>query len=253
MDKTAQGEAHHIVSKYDEELQTLTSHVLRMGGLAESLLSQAVETVVRRDSAMAMQVIERDHQIDELETEIEAECTRLLALRQPMAVDLRAILTASKLAGDIERIGDYAKNLAKRSLALTQSAPVGAVHGIPRLAAMVQDMINEVLDAYANRDADKAVAVWRRDAAVDQLYDSLFRELLTYMMEDARTITSCTHLMFMAKNIERIGDHATNMAEMIHFLITGTYLDGDRPRGDDSSIYSAADGIDAAGEGTGKP
>jgi phosphate transport system protein len=249
MDKTAQGEAHHIVSKYDAELQTLTAHVLRMGGLAESLLAQAVETVVKRDSALAMEVIERDLQIDELEAEIDAECTRLLALRQPMAVDLRAILTASKLAGDIERIGDYAKNLAKRSLALTQSTPVAAVHGIPRLAAMVQEMINEVLDAYANRNAEKAVAVWRRDAAVDQLYDSLFRELLTYMMEDARTITSCTHLMFMAKNIERIGDHATNMAEMIHFLITGARLDGERPRGDDSAIYRAPD--DAAGDGAG--
>jgi phosphate transport system protein len=246
MEKTVHGDAHHIVSKYDEELQALASQVLRMGGLAESLLAQAVDTVLRRDGAMALQVIERDQQIDALEADIDSRCTRLLALRQPMAVDLRAILTAFKLAGDLERIGDYAKNLAKRSLVLNQSAPVAAVHGIPRLAGMVQDMIKEVLDAYANRDAALAVSVWRRDAAVDQLYDSLFRELLTYMMEDARTITSCTHLMFMAKNIERIGDHATNMAEMIHFLITGRRLDGDRPRGDDSSIFPAPDGTAAA-------
>jgi phosphate transport system protein len=162
-----------------------------------------------------------------------------------VAVDLRAILTASKLAGDIERIGDYAKNLAKRSLALNQSTPLAAVHGIPRLANMVLEMIKDVLDAYANRDAEKALAVWRRDAAVDQLYDSLFRELVTYMMEDARTITSATHLMFMAKNIERIGDHATNMAEMIHFLITGARLDGDRPKGDDSALYPAPEASDA--------
>lgn len=237
-DKTTHGEAHHIVRKYDDELETLSSEVLRMGGMAESLLAQSIDVVVKRDSELARKIIEKDQQIDALEAEIDAQCTRLLALRQPMAVDLRAILTALKLAGEIERIGDYAKNLAKRSLALNRTPPVAPVHGIPRLGAMVQGMIKDVLDAYANRDSALALEVWRRDAAVDQLYDSLFRELLTYMMEDVRTITPCTHLIFMAKNIERSGDHATNMAEMIYFLITGQRLIEDRPKGDESWTYA---------------
>ena len=228
----------HIVSSYDDDLKQLSSMLLRMGGLAESQLAAAIQAVTRRDSELAQKVIDTDQQIDDLDDEVNAFCTRLLALRQPMAVDLRNIVAALKLSGDIERVGDYAKNVAKRAIALNQAPMVAPVHNVPRIGGLVQRMIKDVLDAYAERDVARAIDVWNRDEEVDELYNSLFRELLTYMMEDPRNITSCTHLLFIAKNIERMGDHTTNMAENIHYVIEGKRLHDSRPKSDDTSTFA---------------
>src|SRR5262249_53263039 len=179
--------------------------------------------------------IEADTKVDDLEHEVEAQVVRLLALRQPLARDLRQIVAALKTSTDLERICDYAANVAKRSLVLNQTAPVKPVYALPRMGAVCLAMIKDVLDAYVERDADKAFAVWLRDEELDEMYTSLFRELLTYMIEDARNITACTHLLFMAKNLERIGDHATNIAETLYFLIHGRPLNQARPKGDRTS------------------
>jgi phosphate transport system protein len=206
-----------------------------MGGLAEAQLADSVRAVVSRDSELAQQVIDGDDKIDALELEANALVVRMLALRQPMANDLRVVLSALKTSGWLERIGDYAKNIAKRSIALNQMSHVPAP-GLSNMARMTQGLIKDVLDAYLQNDAEKAVDVWRRDEEVDDLYNSLFRELLTYMMEDPRNITSCTHLLFMAKNIERMGDIATNIADNIHFRVTGETLEGARPKGADAAF-----------------
>lgn len=227
----------HTVKSYDEELRRVHKAVLKMGGLCESQFAAAIQAVANRDPEVAAEIVREDAKIDEIEIDVDHLSVRLLALRQPMAVDLREIIAALKISAAIERIGDYAANVAKRAIVLAESRPVRPANGIPRMGRLVQRMIKDVLDAYTQKDAAKAKAVWLRDAEVDDLYSSLFREVLTYMMEDPRNITACTHLLFIAKNIERIGDHATNMAEMIHFLITGARLDGDRPKGDDSSIF----------------
>jgi phosphate transport system protein len=227
--------AEHTVKSYDEALKRLNNNIARMGGLAERQLAAAIEAMMQRDSAAAAEVVRGDAKVDELEREIDELAVRLLALRQPMASDLRNIVAALRIAGDIERIADYAANVAKRAIALAQVAPVRPVAAIPRMGAVVQEMIKDVLDAYANRDVERAHAVWTRDEELDELYSSLFRELLTYMMEDARNITGSTHLLFIAKNIERIGDHATNIAEQVHFLVTGAPIDAARPKGDESS------------------
>ena len=228
----------HIVQSYDDELKQLSSTILRMGGIAESQLASAIQAVARRDSELAERVVQMDVQIDHLADEVDVLCTKLLALRQPMAIDLRGIVAGIKLASEIERIGDYAKNVAKRALTLNQAPAVPSAQGVPRVGALVQRMIKDVLDAYAQRDAPRAIDVWNRDEEVDQLYNSLFRELLTYMMEDPRTITSSAHLLFIAKNIERIGDHATNMAEDIYFLIEGRRLTEERPKRDETASYA---------------
>jgi phosphate transport system protein len=174
--------------------------------------------------------------VDDLEREVESLVVRLLALRQPMARDLRQILAALKIASDLERIGDYAANVAKRSIALSQVPPVRPVYSLPRMGRLGQEMIKDMLDAYVERDADKALAVWLRDEELDEMYTSLFRELLTYMIEDPRNITACTHLLFMAKNLERIGDHTTNIAETLYFLVHGTPLTQARPKRDRTSL-----------------
>jgi phosphate transport system protein len=225
----------HIVKSFDEELKRLRQAIAQMGGLVEAQLQKAVDALVKRDSMAASQVIADDKKIDELEEQVSNLVIRLLALRQPMANDLRHIVSALKISSDLERIGDYAKNVAKRAVALAQFQPVKPVYAIPRMAKLVQEMIKEILDAYTAQDAAKAVAAWQRDEEVDEMYTSLFRELLTYMMEDARAITPCTHLLFMAKNLERIGDHATNIAENIWFLIHGEELMPPRDKRDDSS------------------
>tara|TARA_R110002167_G_scaffold170702_1_gene368606 strand:+ start:246 stop:1010 length:765 start_codon:yes stop_codon:yes gene_type:complete len=235
MEKT-NSDAEHIVKSYDDELQRLGALIVRMGGLAESQLASAIQSVVQRNSDLAQQVIEADLQVDNLEDSIGNFTTRLFALRQPMAVDLRFILASLKISADIERIGDYAKNVAKRAIVLNQHPQAEVVHGVRRMGTIVQGMIKEVLDAYIERDLPMAMAVWQRDHEVDQLYNSLFRELLTYMMEDPRTITAGTHLMFMAKNIERIGDLTTNVAENVYYIVKGTHLDAARPKGDDTSL-----------------
>jgi len=211
----------HIVSSFDEDLKRLDNIIAEMGGLVETQLADAIDAMVRRDSQLAKRVIETDRRIDKQEREADELAVRMLALRQPMANDLRIVITALKTSGIIERIGDYAKNIAKRSVALSQTSPMGPSKTIARMGAQVQTMIKDVLDAYVTRDAEKAANVRERDSEIDLLHTSLFREILTYMMEDPRNISSCTHLLFVAKNIERIGDHATNIAENVHFLVHG--------------------------------
>ncbi len=229
----------HTVKAFDDELAALQTKILRMGGIAEANVAAAVQSVIRRDRQLADRTIVADQRIDAFDGEIADLVTRMLALRQPMAQDLRMIVGALRLANDLERIGDYAKNIAKRSIAIGVSAPQQPMHAIPRMGDMVLTMIKDVLDALANRDPERARSVWARDPALDELYNSVFRELLTYMMEDPRTITACAHMLFIAKNLERIGDHATNMAETIHFAIVGARIDGERPKADVTAEMSA--------------
>jgi phosphate transport system protein len=214
--------------------------IVEMGGLAESQLAAAIDAVSRRDSELAARVIEGDEKVDQLEREMDNLAIRILALRQPMARDLREIVVALKMASDLERIGDYATNVAKRSIALAQSPPIRPVHALPRMATLALRLVRDVIDAYVERDADKALAVWVGDEELDEMYANLFRVFLTYMMEDPRNIGSCTHLLFMAKNIERIGDHATNIAENVYYLVHGTPLTQARPKGDNSSVEVVA-------------
>ncbi len=228
--------AEHIIKSYDQELERLDNTIAEMGGMAESQLAAAIDAVAKRDSDLATEVIENDAKVDELEHEVESLVVRLLALRQPMARDLRQIVAALKTATDLERICDYAANVAKRSIVLNQTAPVKPVYALPRMGVLCQAMIKDMLDAYVERDADRALAVWLRDEELDEMYTSLFRELLTYMIEDARNITPCTHLLFMAKNLERIGDHTTNIAETLYFLVHGKPLAQIRPKRDRTTL-----------------
>ncbi|MFA7429028.1 MAG: phosphate signaling complex protein PhoU [Rhodospirillaceae bacterium] len=226
----------HTVRSFEEELNQLTNIIVRMGGLAEAQLAGAIQAIVRRDSDLAARMIAGDARIDEMEQEVHAFTVRLLALRQPFADDLRAIVGALKISAELERIGDYAANVAKRALVLNQAPPVKPVAGIPQMGRLVQEIVNDVLDAYVERDVEKAMAVWRRDKEVDELHTSLFRDLVSVMMEDPRNITPSTHLMFIAKSIERIGDHATNVAETIQFVVKGTSPTERRPKGRDSAF-----------------
>jgi phosphate transport system protein len=222
----------HTLKRFDEELERLNATLNEMGGLTESQLAQSLIAVRDRDTGLAERVIASDARVDALDVQVQQLTVQLLALRQPMAVDLRVVLSSIKIAAALERIGDYAKNTAKRSIVLIQSpAPASAVTGIDRLGRLVRTALKDVLDAFANADVDKARDVWNRDEEIDQVYTGLFRELLTYMMEDARNITACTHLLFMAKNIERAGDHVTNIAELVSFRKTGRHFTEERPKG----------------------
>ncbi|HLT02732.1 MAG TPA: phosphate signaling complex protein PhoU [Geminicoccaceae bacterium] len=213
--------ASHIVKSYDQQIAFLTRKILEMGGLVEQQIAGAIEALVNRDAELAARVVEQDDQIDRMEEEIDQYAIRLLATRQPMAIDLRLIAMAMKISNDLERIGDYSTNIAKRGARLAKEPPVKPLYTIPRMAQISQAMVKDILDAYVERDADKALAVWHRDDEVDDMFVSLFRELLTYMMEDPRNISPCTELLFVAKNLERIGDHTTNIAEKIHYMIHG--------------------------------
>ena len=231
--------AEHTLKRFDEELERLSATISEMGGLAETALTQCLVALRQSDSEIAEQVIAADARVDALDNAVQEQTVKLLALRQPMAVDLRVILSSIKIAAALERIADYAKNTAKRSIVLTQgTAPPSAVAGIDRLGKLVRTALKDVLDAFADDDVAKAHDVWNRDEEIDQVYTGLFRELLTYMMEDPRTITSCTHLLFMAKNIERAGDHVTNIAELVSFRTTGHGFDETRPKGS-ASLYVA--------------
>lgn len=214
----------HIVKSYDAEIMRLTGEIAAMGELSVAQLEAAMEALDQRDSRAAQIVADNDDVLDAKERDISHGVLRLLALRQPIARDLREILAALRIASDIERIGDYAENVARRSMILNQSAPVPLASGLHALAALAVELVRDVLRAYASGDALAAGAAWERDADLDALYTGLFRELLTYMMEDARSITACTHLLFIAKNLERIGDHATNIAEEVWFAINGESL-----------------------------
>jgi phosphate transport system protein len=221
----------HTVKSYGDELNQLTAEVARMGGLAEAQVADAVESVARRDVALARAVVERDQKLDALHHDIEKKAIRLIALRQPVASDLRKTLSAMKLAVDLERTGDLARNIAKRALILAEGEPMlPLTRSIERMGRLVSARLRDVMDAYTASEVDRALSVWSADDEVDEHYNSLFRELLTYMMGDPRTISACTHLLFMAKNLERIGDHATNIAETIHYEITGGDMIGERPR-----------------------
>ena len=224
--------SEHIVKSYDEELDRLTGEILRMGDLALNELEAAINAAMERDSETAQSIVDSDQEVDKLELEVSHDVIRLLALRQPMAGDLREVLAALRIASDIERIGDYAANVAKRAIALNRVERVRPVFSLPRLGKLAGDILGEVLLAYRDRDADRALLAWARDEELDGLYTGMFRELLTYMMEDPRTITACTHLLFMAKNIERMGDHATNIAENVYFIVHGHRMPQARRKAD---------------------
>ena len=226
----------HTAKAFDVDLQELTRLVAEMGGLVEKQIADSVDALAKRDMDRAARVVAADAGIDILQREIEDKAVLTIARRQPMAVDLREIVGALRLVNDLERIGDLAKNIAKRVAALTGDFhPQKLLRGVQHMAALVLGQLKQVLDSYAGHDLDKALAVWRGDEEIDAMCTSLFRELLTYMMEDPRNITFCIHLMFCAKNIERMGDHATNIAETVYYAVTGEPLADARPKGDTSA------------------
>ncbi|GER07495.1 phosphate transport system regulatory protein PhoU [Iodidimonas muriae] len=231
----------HTVQAYDQELNHLQAILTQMGGLAEQELAKAIEALSARDPEAAALVIAMDKKLDALELEADDHVIQMIARRSPVADDLRDIVSALKIASMLERIGDFAKNIAKRVTVISEAAPVKPALTIPRMAQEAQTMVREVLEAYVERDTAKAVKVWRSDDRVDALYNSLFRELLTYMMESPSSITQSTHLLFIAKNIERIGDQATNIAEVIYFAVEGKALEDTRPKGDMTSFASVGD------------
>jgi phosphate transport system protein len=233
--ETGKMPGEHIVRSYEEQLKRLRELVARMGGLAERQVADAAAALIRRDTEMATAVVGRDGEIDALETEIENFCVRLLALRQPMAGDLRLIVAAMKVSTDIERIGDYARNAAKRAIVVSQQPQLGSLNGFQWMARLVQENLKDAIDALVKEDAVAAERVWAADAPVDDIYNGIFREMLTHMMEDPRNITAATHLLFIAKNFERIGDHATNIAETVHYAVLGHMLPEDRPKSDASA------------------
>ncbi len=226
----------HIVSSYESELRDLDSKIAHMGGMTEQLLANGFDALVKRDPALAERVIASDQMVDTYNREIEERAITTIAKRQPMAIDLRQIMAAMRVSNDLERIGDLAKNLAKRALAVaSEQHPRSLMAGLGHMVELAMRQLKDVLDAFTQRDAEKALAVWKSDAQIDAMYNSVFRELLTYMMEDPRNIGLCTHLLFAAKNIERIGDHTTNIAETVYYLVKGTPLADDRPKGDVTS------------------
>lgn len=228
----------HIVRSYDTDLEGLRRSLAEMGGMAERMLADSTVALVRRDTALAQKIISADLRLDNLQRDVEEKAVLTIARRQPLAQDLRELISAIRIAADVERVGDLAKNIAKRAVAISGQfqPPHRAVVGLEHISRLVQAQLKDVLDAYAAGNEQKALEVWGRDDEIDALYTSLFRELLTYMMEDPRNITFCTHLLFCAKNIERIGDHTTNIAETIHYLITGDSLDVNRPKLDTTNI-----------------
>lgn len=230
----------HTAKAFDSDLQELTRKVSEMGGLAERQVADAIQALTRRDADLASRVVATDPTIDELQHEIEEKAVLTIARRQPMAVDLREIVGTLRVANDLERIGDLAKNIGKRVNALDDGFhPNKLLRGVEHMAALVLAQLKSVLDAYVGRDTVAAVAVWNGDEEIDSLCTSLFRELLTYMMEDPRNITFCIHLMFCAKNIERMGDHATNIAETVHYVIEGRPIGEQRPKGDTTAFAKA--------------
>ena len=228
-------EATHISSTFAQELAQLRDMIVRMGGMVENQLALAAQAVVDFDSSASSRAVEQDPAVDALEREIEQLVIRMIALRQPVANDLRQVIAALKMTSDLERIGDYAANVAKRSVVLAQFSLPFTLTGLASMARLVQENLKLTVDAISSDDSDKALQAWRSDEAIDNLYNSIFRELVTYMMEDARSITPCTHLLFVAKNLERIGDHATNIAENVYYAVTGDVLPEGRPKGESTT------------------
>jgi phosphate transport system protein len=232
--------SEHTAKAFDIDLQEITRLVVEMGGLAEKGVADSVDALVRRDSGRAQQIVATDPSIDALQREIEDKAVLTIARRQPMAVDLREIVGALRVANDLERIGDLAKNIAKRVLSLNgEFHPPKLIRGVEHMGALVLAQLKQVLDSFARHDLNAALTVWKGDEQVDAMCTSLFRELLTYMMEDPRNITFCIHLMFCAKNIERMGDHATNIAETVYYVIEGRALADERPKGDTLAALAA--------------
>lgn len=232
----------HIVSSFDQELGQVESLILEMGGLVDTQIMESATALDQRDVELAEKVRRDDKQVDALEHQIDDLALRVIALRQPVANDLRRVISALKVAASLERIGDYAKNIAKRTGVLAQSQPVGSsLNAVSRMTVLVREMLKDVLDAYVSKSAEAALDVRERDEEVDLLHNALFRELLTYMMEDARNITPCMHLLFIAKNVERMGDHITGIAEQVYFLATGALPDESRTKKDITSTLSAED------------
>jgi len=232
----------HTVRSYEEELSLLNNKIAKMGGLTEKVLGQSFEALDRRDPDLAASTISMDDEIDQLQREIEEQTVVMIARRQPMAYDLRQIMAALRISGDLERIGDLGKNIAKRAVAVvTEQQPKQLMLGLKHMGELSLNQLKEVLDAFIERDAERALSVWYNDEEIDAMYNSLFRELLTYMMEDPRNIGLCTHLLFGAKNIERVGDHATNIAETVYYLVHGRPITDQRPKGDttSSTAYTA--------------
>jgi len=224
--------AAHTVKSFDVELELLGRHISEMGGIAEKMLADAMDALAGMNAELADKVIAADARLDALQRTIEEETVSIIARRQPVAIDLREIVGALRISSDLERAGDLAKNIAKRTIKIANEGRIPrAIGGLRSMHDLAVMQLNDVLDAYAQRDAERARAVWLRDAELDALEDSVFRELLTYMMEDPRNITFCTHLLFCSKNLERVGDHTTNIAETVHFIVTGRALPTDRPRG----------------------
>ncbi len=231
--------SEHTIKAFDADLQDLTRVVAEMGGLAERQIANAIEALDKTDLGLAQRVVADDAKIDVLQREIEEKAILTIARRQPMAVDLREIVGALRVSNDLERIGDLAKNIAKRVAALDSDfRPQQVMRGVEHMADLVLTQIKDVLDSFARRDVDAAVAVWRNDEEIDAVNNSLFRELLTYMMEDPRNISYCAHLLFCAKNIERMGDHATNIAETVYYIVEGRTLAEERPKGDTTAVTS---------------
>ena len=229
----------HTAKAFDVDLQELTRQVAEMGGLAERLIADAVAALIKRDVDLAKRVVAADAAVDTLQHEIEEKAVLTIARRQPMAIDLRDVVGALRVSNDLERIGDLAKNIAKRVTALNgEFHPQKLIRGVEHMATLVLCQLKRVLDSYAGRDLPSALAVWKGDEEIDAMCTSLFRELLTYMMEDPRNITFCIHLMFCAKNIERMGDHATNIAETVHYMIEGRAIADQRPKGDTTAFAS---------------
>lgn len=223
----------HTVKAYDAELDLIGAKIAEMGGIAEKMLIDAMDALTRLDVELAQSVLSSDPRLDTLQREVEEHVVRTIIRRQPMAIDLRELMASIHIAGDLERAGDLAKNIAKRAIKVADDPRVmRAAVGLRHMADVAAIQLKDVLDAYAQRDIEQAIAVWSRDAELDALEDSIFRDLLTFMMEDPRNISFCTHLLFCAKNLERVGDHATNIAENVHFMVSGASLPVNRPKGD---------------------
>ena len=235
---------NHTVKSYDRELDTIERRIAEMGGIAEKMVIEAMDALANADTVLAHKVVATDLRLDALQREIEDLAVTTIARRQPVAVDLRELIGAIRIAGDLERVGDLAKNIAKRTIKIGAEARVPrAIIGVKHMIEVANELLKDVLDAYAQRDAERAREVWERDVDLDALEDSVFRDLLTHMMEDPRNISFCAHLLFCSKNIERIGDHATNVAETVVYLVTGEAMPSDRPHGrEDFDIDSEAAG-----------
>jgi phosphate transport system protein len=223
----------HTVSAFDRELDLLGRKIAEMGGIGEKMLADGIDSLIRLDADLARATIAMDKRVDMLQREIEEESVSIIARRQPVGVDLREIVAAMRISGDLERVADLAKNIAKRAVALSAEQRLPrAMIGLRHMGELAAMQLKDVLDAYSQRDVERADSVWLRDQEIDALEDSVFRDLLTFMMEDPRNISICTQLLFCSKNVERVGDHATNIAETVHYILTGEMLPVDRPKGE---------------------